>query len=372
MDWHDYQTLAEQAIARNEPDEATCLRLLTDPQVELLPLLNAAYAVRRHFCGKTVQVHILNNAQNGRCPEDCAYCTQARTSDADIEDYPIKSEAEILAEARRAYEAGAHRYCMVFAGRGPNDTRTGVLADLIRKIKARYPLEVCVSAGLLDESKARVLKDAGLDRLNHNLNTSRRNYPSICTTHTYDDRVATLEAAQAAGLECCSGLIAGMGESPAELVEIARTLRRFKAQSIPVNFLLPFEGNVLAQPQNLSPEFCLRVLCMFRFVNPDAEIRCAAGREFHLRSLEVMCLYPANSIFLDGYLNGRGAERRRTYQMIKDAGFDIESEHGGVDDLLDDIAADDPGSSKPPIELTLDGQRRPAIKSMAELRPAHV
>lgn len=370
MDWRDYQALAERGMANQPASEDTCLRLLTDPAIPLLPLLNAAYAVRRHFCGDKVQVHILNNAQNGRCPEDCAYCTQARSSDADIQDYPLKSEAEILAEARRAFEAGAHRYCMVFAGRGPNDTRTQVLADLIRKIKASYPMEVCVSAGLLDEAKARVLKQAGLDRLNHNLNTSRRNYPNICTTHTYDDRVATLEAARAAGLACCSGLIAGMGESPAELVELAHTLRRFQARSIPVNFLLPFEGNVLNQPRNLSPQFCLRVLCMFRFVNPDAEIRCAAGREFHLRSLEVMCLYPANSLFLDGYLNGRGAERRRTYQMIRDAGFEIESEHGGVDDLLEDIAADDPDSSKPPIELTLDGQRRPALKTLAELRPA--
>ncbi len=369
MDWADYQALADDAIAGRMPSDDTCLRLLNDPAVDLLPLLNAAYAVRRHFHGKVVQVHILNNAQNGRCPEDCAYCTQARTSDAEIEDYPIKSEAEILAEARRAYEAGAHRYCMVFAGRGPNDQRTAHLADLIRRIKSQYPIEVCVSAGLLDEPKARVLKDAGLDRLNHNLNTSRRNYPSICTTHTYDDRVATLQAAQTAGLECCSGLIVGMGETGGELVELAKTFRRFRAQSIPVNFLLPFEGNALSQPQGLSPDFCLRVLCMFRFVNPDAEIRCAAGREFHLRSMEVMCLYPANSIFLDGYLNGRGAERRRTYQMLRDAGFEIESEHGGVEDLLDDIAADDPVSSKPPVEMTIQGQRRPALKSLQELRP---
>lgn len=370
MNWRDYEALASEAIAGGELSDAMAMRVLDDPAVELLPLLNAAYAVRRHFCGHKVQVHILNNAQNGRCPEDCAYCTQARTSEADIEDYPIKSEAEILAEARRAYEAGAHRYCMVFAGRGPNDRRADVLAELIRKIKRQYPIEVCVSAGLLDEPKARVLKAAGLDRLNHNLNTSRRNYPNICTTHTYDDRVATLAAAAAAGLECCSGLIVGMGESHAELIELARTLRQYRAQSIPVNFLLPFEGNALAQPQGLSPAFCLRVLCLFRLINPDAEIRCAAGREFHLRSLEAMCLYPANSIFLDGYLNGRGSERRRTYQMIKDAGFEIESEHGGVDDLLEQIAADDPLASAPRTEVTVAGQRRPALKTLDELRPA--
>lgn len=219
MDASFYDALANAALADRELDDALAVQLLTDPQVELLPLLNAAYTVRRARFGKRVQVHILNNAQNGRCPEDCAYCTQARSSEADIEDYPIKSDEEILAEAQRAHEAGAYRYCMVFAGRGPNEKRVETLARLIRQIKQRFPnLGVCVSAGLLDEPKAKVLAEAGLDRLNHNLNTTRRNYPNICSTHTYDDRLTTLQAARKAGLEMCSGLIAGMGETPAELV----------------------------------------------------------------------------------------------------------------------------------------------------------
>jgi len=364
-----YAKLAEDALADRVPSEAEALRLLTDPSVRLLPLLNSAYAVRQARFGDTVQVHILNNAQNGRCPEDCAYCTQAKTSEAEITDYPIKSEAEVLAEAKRAYEAGAHRYCMVFAGRGPNEKRTAVLADLVRKIKQRYPLEVCVSAGLLDDEKAQVLAEAGLDRYNHNLNTSRENYPRICTTHTYDDRVNTLRSARKAGVSTCSGLIAGMGEPPEDLVEIAFTLRELGSESIPVNFLLPFEGNVLDTPgKELTPGYCLRVLCLFRLTNPRAEVRCAAGREFHLRSMEVMCLYPANSLFLDGYLNGRGAERRRTYQMIRDAGFEIVSDHP-LEELLGEIGADtDPGKR---AQVTVAGSR-PAMKSEAELRPARV
>ncbi len=367
-DFAFYQRLAEDAIARREPSTELCLRILRDPEIDLLPLLNAAYAVRKHYHGKKVEVHVLNNAQNGNCPEDCAYCAQARTSEADIEDYPLKSEDEILAEARRAYEAGAHRYCMVFAGRGPNQKRTQTLADLIRKIKSQYPIEVCVSAGLVDDAKAATLKEAGLDRLNHNLNTSRSNYPNICTTHTYDDRVNTLMSAKRAGLEVCSGMIVGMGETDAELVELAKTFREVHSQSIPVNFLLPIEGNRLTESDTaLTPDFCLRVLCLFRFCNPDVEIRAAAGREFHLRSMEVLCLYPANSIFLDGYLNGRGAERRRTYQMLKDAGFEIESEHGGLDDLLQEIQADTPPAERP-RDLTINGKA--SLKSIDELRPA--
>ena len=176
-----------------------------------MPLLNSAFEVRSQFVGKTVTVHIINNAQNGFCPEDCHYCAQAKTSKASIEEYPLKSDQEILDEAKNAYEKGAHRYCMVFAGRGPSSGRVEHLARLIRNIKSQYPLEVCVSAGLLDEDKARTLKEAGLDRLNHNLNSSQKHYPKICTTHTYEDRLNTLNSARKAGLQLCSGVILGMG-----------------------------------------------------------------------------------------------------------------------------------------------------------------
>ncbi|MEM9419814.1 MAG: biotin synthase BioB [Planctomycetota bacterium] len=370
MDFAFYQQLADDALARQQPSDELCLRLLTDESLQLMPLLNAAYAVRHAHFGNQVQVHILNNAQNGRCPEDCSYCTQAKTSDADIEPYPIKNVEEVLGEAERAYNAGAHRYCMVFSGRGPTDKRTQQLAGYIKAVKDKFPsLEVCVSAGLLDDDKAEVLKDAGLDRLNHNLNTSRDNYGKICTTHTYDDRLNTLLSAKRAGLETCSGLIAGMGETPEELIEVAKTLASVNAESIPVNFLLPFEGNVLPgtpeDAKQLTPEYCLRILCMFRLTNPKADVRCAAGREFHLRSLEAMCLYPANSLFLDGYLNGQGAERRRTYQMIQDAGFEIVSDQP-LEDLLEEIPADADPNAKI-SELTRDGVQ---IKSMDQLRPA--
>jgi biotin synthase len=367
----DYAQLAHDALAGRELSSEVCQAILADPAVDLMPLLNAAYTVRKARFGHKVQVHILNNAQNGRCPEDCSYCTQAKTSEADIEPYAIKSEEEVLAEAQRAHAAGAFRYCMVFSGRGPSDKRTAQLASYVRKIKETFPgLEVCVSAGLLDDEKAQELADAGLDRLNHNLNTSRDNYGKICSTHTYDDRVNTLLSAKRAGLQTCSGLIVGMGETHEELIEVALTLRSLKAESIPVNFLLPFEGNVLDRPlgsggQALTPAYCLRVLCLFRFTNPEAEVRCAAGREYHLRSLEAMCLYPANSLFLDGYLNGQGAERRRTYQMIRDAGFEIVSDHR-LDDLADPIAGEDeqPNARS---ELTVGGST--PIKSMQQLRP---
>jgi len=351
------ETLADRVLAGESPSDDDARRILLDGDTDVLSLVHAAFRVRKATWGRGVQVHIINNAANGHCPEDCSYCSQAKTSTTDIDKYPIKSEDEVLAEARAAYEAGAHRYCMVFAGRGPSGKRTEVLAGLVRKIKATYNIEVCVSAGLLDDEKARVLAEAGVNRYNHNLNTSREHYGKICTTHTYEDRLDTVRAARRNGLEVCSGLIVGMGETTDELIEIARELALLGAQSIPVNFLLPFEGAPLGVPQTLTPEFCLRVLCMFRFLCPKAEVRISAGREYHLRSLQALALYPANSLFLEGYLNSKGARARETLQMIRDAGFDIVSERN-----LDDLLAEEPVDRS---LIQIGG-----IKTRAELRPA--
>lgn len=360
MDRSFYIQLAEKSLAGESLPYDICLRILTSSQIELLALLDCSYQVRKKYFGSEVEVHIINNIQNGLCPEDCHYCAQAISSRAKIEDYPIKSEEEILKEARIAYESGAFRYCMVSSGRGPSEKRVENLCGLIRRIKSTYPLEVCVSAGLMGVESAKKLKEAGLDRLNHNLNTSESHYPNICTTHTFQDRIHTLKAARSAGLEICSGIIAGMGEAPDDIIEAAFQLRELKAKSIPINFLIPIEGNVLAQVKNLNPQFCLRLLCLFRLLNPTAEIRVAAGREGHLRSLEAMSLYPANSLFLDGYLNTKGSRRAHTLRMIKDAGFTIKSDHS-IDELLKQ-------EEECEAPFTVDGSKE-IMKGLNDLRP---
>ncbi len=320
-----YENIIESSLQSESLPDADCQEILSASEVELLPLLDAAYKVRKTYFQNRVQLHILNNAQNGLCPEDCHYCIQAKTAETDIDTYSLKPESEILAEAERAYESGAYRYCIVMSGRGPSQKRVEQLAQLIQSVKARFPLEVCLSVGLIDKNAARTLKEAGLDRLNHNLNTSASFYPKICTTHTYQDRMDTLQAAQTVGLACCSGVIVGMGEEDVDLIRVAKELRRLKVASIPVNFYLPIDGNQIKTPPLLTPEYCLRVLCLYRFLNPTAEIRVAAGREHHLRGMEVMSLYPANSMFVEGYLNATGKETTRTLQMIQDAGFEIET-----------------------------------------------
>jgi biotin synthase len=319
-----YQRLAERALRDEPPGEAEARALVDDPEVGLLPLLHAAFVPRERHFGRRVMVHVLNNVQNGLCPEDCGYCSQSRGSGAAIRKYPMKSDAAILAEAEQAATSGASRYCMVLSGRGPTLERARKLAGLVREIKSRWPIEVCVSAGLLGEAHARILADAGLDRFNHNLNTSESRYGEICTTHTYADRVATLTAAKKCGIEPCSGLIMGMGETTDDLVEVAFRLRELEVPSIPLNFLIPIEGNPVQRDGSLTPERCLRALALLRLVNPRAEIRAAGGREGHLRSLGALALWPANSLFVEGYLTTRGDAVAETCRMIRDAGFEVE------------------------------------------------
>lgn len=325
MDHSFYSELTARSLRGDILDVGTCICILTSPEVELLPLLHAAYGVRKRYFGNEVLLHVINNIQNGSCTEDCHYCVQSRSSRAKILTYSMKTDEEILEEAKEAYESGAYRYCMVFSGRFTSPKKTDHLVRLIQRIKSLYSMEVCVSAGNMKKADLERLKKAGLDRLNHNLNTSERFYSRICTTHGFQDRLRTLEDARRAGLEVCSGIIIGMGEGPEDIMEVALRLRELSARSIPVNFLIPIPGNRLTEARGLNPVYCLKVLALFRFLNPDADIRAAGGREGHLRSLDVLSLYPANSLFIGGYLNTKGGAYRRVVMMIQDAGFSIKS-----------------------------------------------
>jgi biotin synthase len=324
MDFAPYSRLAERALADEPPSEAEAQWILEGEDVALLPLLHAAFVPRERHFGRVVQVHVLNNIQNGLCPEDCGYCSQSTVSTASIRKYPMKSREEILAEASDAAQAGASRYCMVLSGRGPSLELTRELAGIIRQVKERHSIEVCLSVGLLGEEHARILAEAGLDRLNHNLNTSESHYGEICSSHTYQDRIDTLQAARKCGVEPCSGLIIGMGETPRDVVEVAFRLRELEVPSIPVNFLVPIDGNPVRSDGTLTPERCLRALALMRLVNPRAEVRAAGGREGHLRSLGPLALWPISSLFIEGYLTTRGDDEADTYRMIRDAGFQVE------------------------------------------------
>ncbi len=324
----DYNQLAEKSLQGEILTREEMKAVLQAPDEKVPELLNAAFRVRHHYFGKRVQIHMLMNAKSGLCPEDCHYCSQSSVSTAPIDKYPLVSREKLVEGALKAKAAGAVRFCMVNSGRGPTDKEIQEMADVVREIKRKVPINICCSFGLLTEAKARILKEAGVDRVNHNLNTSQRHHPNICTTHTYEDRVATVEHLKAVGLSPCCGGIIGMGETEDDVMDLALALRELEVESIPVNFLHPISGTPLNGTNHLTPQRCLKTLCLFRFVNPAKEIRVAGGRELNLRSLQPLSLYPANSIFVNGYLTTPGQKDTDAHRMIEDLGFEIEERVG--------------------------------------------
>jgi biotin synthase len=316
--WHE---LADRVLDGHQLTANEALAVLEAPDGEILELLSAAYRVRSRYFGNTVQLYFLMNAKSGLCPEDCGYCSQSKISEAEIPKYNLLNAAKILDGARLAAERNAKTYCIVISARGPSERELNAVTSLVPQIKRQFNLKICACLGLLTAEQAQRLKDCGVDRVNHNLNTGEAHYESICTTHTYRDRVATLRNVRSAGMELCSGGIIGMGEQPRDLVDMAFELRDLNVESIPVNFLNAIEGTPLAGRDDLDPRYCLKVLCMYRLVNPTREIRIAGGREIHLRSLQPLGLYAANSVFVGDYLTTKGQAAEDDYRMIEDLGF---------------------------------------------------
>ena len=303
-------------------DEA--LEILQVPDVELLELLNGAYTIRHHFFGNKVKLNKIINTKSGLCPENCGYCSQSSISSAPIEKYRMIDKETILEGAKNAYQLRVGTYCIVASGRGPSNKDIDTVVSVVREIKEKFQLTVCACLGLLNPDQAARLKEAGVDRYNHNINTSENHHESITTSHTYQDRVKTVEMAKEAGISPCSGVIIGMKETKQDVVDMAFSLKALDADSIPVNFLHAIEGTPLAGTDELNPRYCLKVLSLMRFVNPSKEIRISGGREVNLRSLQPFGLFAANSIFLGDYLTTAGQESSNDHQMLKDLGFEID------------------------------------------------
>jgi biotin synthase len=313
--------LADRVLAGHRVTEAEALSILQSPDDQLLDVLAGAYRLRRRHFGNTVQLYFLMNAKSGLCPEDCSYCSQSKVSEAEIPRYNILSREKLLDGARLAAERNSKTYCIVISARGPNEREMKAVETIVPEIKKQYGLDICACLGLLTPDQAARLKACGVDKVNHNLNTSPEYYSSICTTHSYEDRVNTLRAVRNAGLELCSGGIIGMGEKDRDVVRMAMELRDLSVESIPLNFLNAIDGTPLEQTSRLTPRYCLKALAMFRYVNPASELRIAGGREIHLGALQPLGLYAANSIFVGDYLTTQGQAPEADYRMIEELGF---------------------------------------------------
>lgn len=325
-----WNLLAERSLTGELITRSEALAVLRAPDQVLLEQLAAAYRVRQHYWGNRVRLHFLLNAQSGLCPEDCHYCSQSKISTAQIEKYPLLATEEILKAAARAQQLKAGTFCMVISGRSPTDSVFAKVLEAVQEVKAKYDLKICACLGLLSEQQTQLLAQAGVDRVNHNLNSSEDYHSQICSTHTFQDRVATLKNVKTAGITTCCGGILGMGESDDDVIDLALSLRQLEVSSVPINFLIPIPGTPFEGKQQLDPRRCLRILCLFRFLLPSQEIRIAGGREVHLRSLQSLGLYPANSIFIGDYLTTPGQAAPRDLEMIRDAGFVLEAADGSV------------------------------------------
>ncbi|PIC79614.1 biotin synthase BioB [Sporosarcina sp. P18a] len=323
----NYQRLATQVLEGHVLTDEESLAILNSPDEDLLLLLHATYSIRSHYFGNKVKLNMIINTKSGLCPENCGYCAQSIISKAPVEKYAMMKSEEILEGAERAAANNAGTYCIVASGRGPRDSELDIVIDSVKQIKEKHKgMTVCACLGILKPGQATRLKEAGVDRYNHNLNTSAEHHESITTSHTYDDRVNTVGLAKEAGISPCSGVIVGMRETKQDIISMARSLRELDADSIPVNFLHAVDGTPLEGTSELDPRYCLKVLCLFRYINPSKEIRISGGREVNLRSLQPLGLYAANSIFIGDYLTTSGQENDQDQKMLEDMGFEVDLE----------------------------------------------
>ncbi len=319
--------LAARSLADDGIDRALAERLVAAPPSDDLTILDAAYRVRREVFGNGVRLHVLLNAKMGGCPEDCGFCSQSARAvgDTNVPASRMLPGDEILHAAKRAQQAGAYKFCIVTATRGPSDRDLDALCPAVETIKREVPIGICCSLGLLSEAHAERLAAAGVDRFNHNLETSESRYPEVCSTHTWKDRVETVQRARAAGMEACCGGILGLEHDDKDVLDLAFALRELDVESIPLNFLDPRPGTARAGSVAPTPRRAIRMLAVFRLIHPRRDLRAAGGREVNLRSMQAMCLYAANSIFTEGYLTTPGNRHDADRAMIEDAGFRLES-----------------------------------------------
>ena len=296
--------------------------LATAEGASLFGLFAAASRIREHFRGRSADLCSIVNAKSGACPEDCSYCAQSSRSRADIPVYPLMQEDAVMAKTHEAKAAGVRRFCIVTSGRKVGRSELEAIASMIGKVR-RIGLLPCATLGLLGRDELSLLKDSGLERYHHNLETSERFFSEICSTHTHGDKIRTIEAARAAGLSVCSGGIFGLGETWEDRIDMAFALRDLAVDSVPINFLIPVSGTVLEGRERLHPLEALKIISLYRFVLPEREIRVCGGRRQVLGEFNSMVFMAgADSLLTGNYLTTTGCTYEDDLRLIRHHGLE--------------------------------------------------
>lgn len=301
-------TREEAALLYEEPLEELCLK---------------ADEIRRHFCGNDFDLCTIINGKSGRCSEDCKYCAQSAYYHTPAEEYPLLDTAEIVRQAKYNADRGVLRYSVVTSGRALADWEVDRMCEAVRTVREQVNIKVCVSFGLLSEEQFRIIKDAGAVRVHNNLETSRRNFPNVCTTHTFEDKVNAIKAAKAAGLSVCSGGIMGLGETVEDRIDMAFSLRELGIRSVPVNMLNPIPGTPYGDHTSLIVEDMRRIVAVYRFILPDAAIRLAGGRGLMADKGEGCFRSGANAAISGDMLTTAGYTIETDLQMLRRLGYEI-------------------------------------------------
>ena len=317
------EKIRTQALSGDGIGAADALAVLSLPDKELWRLLDATESVRRQFYGNTIRLCSIVNAQSGTCSEDCSFCSQSKRSTAHIQKHPLMSTEEIVSAAAQAKALGARAFSIVTSGKAlQGREEMSRIGDALERISIELELNTCVSLGMLSAEDVSYLISRGLQTVHHNLETSRSFFPNICSTHEYDEDVAVIRVAKAAGVRVCCGGIFGLGESPEDRVELALTLRELEVDSIPVNFLNPVPGTPMEGRRDLTPIGCLKIIAMMRLTNPLREIIVCGGREVNLRGLQSLIFAAgATGAMTGNYLTTTGRPAEEDLQMLYDLGL---------------------------------------------------
>ncbi len=312
--------IVDRSIKQEDLSFEDGLFVLSYPEEDIDYFVEEVKRIREAFFGNQVEFCSLINAKNGACTEDCSFCAQSSKYPTPITPYPLVSKKELLEGAEKAVSIKANRYCIVTSGRRASEEEVEKIAEAVKEIRERYPIKVCVSLGSVDENSLKILKEAGVDRVNHNLETSKDFFKNIVTTHPWEERYNTIKNIQKIGLSTCTGGIFGLGESDRDIVDLAMTYRDLKVHSIPLNFLIPIPGTPLENSKKLTPVKCLKIVGLFKIFNPTSEIRLCGGREQNLGKYHDTAMEIANCLMAGGYLTRAGRAPGKDEEMIKKLG----------------------------------------------------